>query len=244
MIRHRGGIPMKLSIIIPVYNEVKTINQILAKISAVRLNKVQKEIILVDDFSTDGTRQEIMKIKDGNVKAVFHERNMGKGSAIRTGLRNATGDVVLFQDADAEYDPDDYGRLIQPIIDNRADVVYGSRFIGKSLKEMGHGRLVLPVHFVGNKILTLLTNVLYGQRLTDMETGYKVFRSSVIKNLGFKAKRFDMEPEITAKLLKRGVKILEVPISYQARGFNEGKKITWRDGLKAAWCLIKFKFVD
>lgn len=233
---------MKLSVIVPVYNEAATIGRILQKILDVKIRNVGMEVIIVDDFSTDGTREKLLKIRDERVKVFFHERNRGKGSAVRTGLQHATGDVILFQDADLEYDPADYEKLIQPIAGNLADVVYGSRFLGKSLRVLGHGRLVLPTHFIGNKILTLITTVLYGRRLTDMETGYKVFRSSVIKGIDLTAERFEIEPEITAKLLKRRVRIYEVPINYFARDFGEGKKITWKDGIKAAWWLIKYKF--
>ncbi|MBI3036822.1 glycosyltransferase family 2 protein [Candidatus Woesearchaeota archaeon] len=235
---------MKLSVVMPVYNEINTIGQILSRVSSVVLPGIKKEIIVVDDFSTDGTREFLAEVKSGKVKVVFHEKNMGKGCAVRTGLRHATGDIIIFQDADVEYDPNDYGKLIQPIVDGKADVVFGSRFLGKSLSELGHGRLVLPAHFMGNKILTFITNIFYGQKLTDMETGYKVFRGSVIKGLDFRANRFDMEPEITSKLLKRRVKVVEVPIRYFARDFSQGKKITWKDGMKAAWCLVKFRFVD
>lgn len=235
---------MKLSVIVPVYNEVNTIDQILSKILSVKIKDVNMEVIIVDDFSTDGTRGKLLKIRDGRVKVFFHERNKGKGSAVRMGLQHAAGDIIIFQDADLEYDPSDYEKLIRPIIENKTDVVYGSRFAGKSLRTLGHGRLLLPVHYIGNKILSFITSVLYGRRLTDMETGYKVFRNGVIKNLRLTAERFEIEPEITAKLLKRRIKIHEVPISYSARDFSEGKKITWRDGVKAAWWLIKYKFAD
>lgn len=235
---------MKLSVVVPVYNEVSFIDELLAKVLAAKVNGVEKEIIVVDDFSTDGTREKLSKLKAKDVRVVFHDANKGKGGAIKTGLKQATGGIVLFQDADLEYDPNDYERLVRPIIENRAGVVYGSRFVGKSLRVLGRGRLVLPMHFFGNKILTLLTNVLYGQRLTDMETGYKVFRREIIKNLKLDANRFDMEPEITARLLKKGVRIHEVPITYYARNFSEGKKITWKDGIRAAWCIVKYRFMD
>ncbi len=236
---------MKLSVVMPVYNERRTIHKILSKVEGLKLKGMKKEIVVVDDFSTDGTREELAKLaKKGGIKVVFHERNKGKGSAVRTGLQHATGDVIIFQDADSEYDPADYEKLVQPIKEGKALVVYGSRFMGKSIKQLGHGRWVLPTHFIGNKILTLLTNILYGQSLTDMETGYKVFRRDLIMSINFKANRFDMEPEITSKLLKRKIRIHEVPISYNARDFSQGKKITWKDGVKAAWCLIKFRFTN
>lgn len=195
---------MKLSVVMPVYNEVRFIEAILEKVIAAKVEGVDKEIIVVDDFSTDGTREKLSKIKEKNVKVVFHDVNKGKGSAVKTGLHYASGDVIIFQDADLEYDPNDYEKLVRPIIENIAAVVYGSRFAGKTLRMLGHGRIVLPTHFLGNKLLTFLTNILYGQRLTDMETGYKAFRSEIIRNL----------------------------------------KLTWRDGITAAWCLIKFRFVD
>ncbi len=231
---------MKLSIIMPVFNERKTIKEILARVASVKLDGIEKEIAVVDDFSTDGTREELQKSK--GIKLILHERNLGKGSAIRTGLQNATGDIIIFQDADSEYDPNDYAKLIDPILKGKASVVYGSRFMGKGIRDVGKGKVILPTHFVGNKLLTLMTNIFYGQKLTDMETGYKVFKSEVIKSLQFTSNRFDMEPEITAKLLKKKIKILEVPISYSARDFSQGKKITWKDGVKAAWCLLKFRF--
>lgn len=234
-----------LSVIIPVFNEKNTIVQLLERVKKADSGDYDKEIIVVDDCSTDGTRDFIAKLKGvKGVKVVFHQRNLGKGGAVRTGLQHATGDLILLQDADTEYDPNDYSRLVQPIVEGKADVVYGSRFAGKSLQALGGGRVILPIHFIGNKVLTIITNLFYGQRLTDMETGYKVFKSSIIKNLNFKANRFDMEPEITARLIKRGIKIFEVPISYTARDFRQGKKITWKDGVKAAWCLIKYRFAD
>lgn len=234
---------MKLSVVMPVYNERRTISQIIEKIAAIKLSGITKEIVVVDDFSTDGTREALAGIKGKtDIKIIYHEKNQGKGSAVRTGLQHATGDIIIFQDADSEYDPADYEKLIQPIREGRAEVVYGSRFMGKSIKELGNGKWILPTHFIGNKILTLLTNILYGQNLTDMETGYKVFKADIIKSLNFKANRFDMEPEITTKLLKMHTRIYEVPIKYAARDFSQGKKITWKDGVKAAWCLLKFRF--
>ncbi|MBI2140930.1 glycosyltransferase family 2 protein [Candidatus Woesearchaeota archaeon] len=232
---------MKLSIIMPVYNEARYIDKILAKIFSVELGNVEKEIIVVDDFSTDGSREklaELAKAKHEDVRVVLHDRNKGKGSALRTGLAYSTGDIVLFQDADLEYDPQDYEKLIQPIIENRADVVYGSRFLGSTWRN----KLALPTHFLGNKILSLLTTLFYRKWISDMETGYKVFRSSVIKGLSLTARRFEIEPEITAKLLKKNVRLCEVPVSYSARKFSEGKKITWKDGVKAAWWLVKCRF--
>ncbi len=226
---------MKLSIIIPTYNERKTILEILNRINKVKLNKIEKEIIIVDDFSTDGTRDILKKTKD--CKIFFHEKNKGKGSAIRTGLKHSTGGIILIQDADLEYNPNDYPKLIGPILNKKSKVVYGSRFSKKH-------KAKYKVYYLGNIILSLITRVLYLRKITDMETCYKVFRKDVIKSIRLKAKRFDFEPEITAKLIKKGYKIIEVPIGYKCRDFKEGKKITWKDGLKAAFYLLKYRFVD
>lgn len=244
----------KLSVIIPAYNEASTIDELIEKVRSVKLPGVAMEIIVVDDFSSDGTREKLAKLaeitkrngkgKGKCIRVFFHDRNLGKGSTIRTGLANATGDIMLFQDADLEYDPDDYSGLVEPILTGRAVVVYGSRFMKMNFRFFGKGRNILPLHYIGNKLLTLLTIVLYGRLLSDMETGYKVFKSGVVRGLNLRAKRFDLEPEVTAKLLKRGYRIVEVPISYSARGFERGKKITWKDGLKAAWYLLKYRFVD
>jgi len=225
---------MKLSVIIPVYNEKNTLEQILEKVLAVPL---EKEVILVDDFSKDGSREILKNIRKSGVVTVFHEVNKGKGAAIRTGLQYVTGDVVIIQDADLEYDPNEYLKLIEPIQSGKADVVYGSRFSGKTEK-------MSFAHFVGNKALTITTNILYGTKLTDMETCYKMVKAPIFKSLKLRANRFDFEPEITAKLLKSGKRILELPISYEGRHWTEGKKITWRDGITALWSLIKYRFVD
>ena len=225
---------MKLSVIIPVYNEKNTLEQILEKVLAVPL---EKEVILVDDFSKDGSREILKNIRKSGVVTVFHEVNKGKGAAIRTGLQYVTGDVVIIQDADLEYDPNEYLKLIEPIQSGTADVVYGSRFSGKTEK-------MSFAHFVGNKALTITTNILYGTKLTDMETCYKMVKAPIFKSLKLRANRFDFEPEITAKLLKSGKRILELPISYEGRHWTEGKKITWRDGITALWSLIKYRFVD
>jgi len=226
---------LKLSVIMPVYNERDTIAQILKKVRAVDL---EKEIIVVDDGSTDGTR-DILKREEqkGDLKVFYHSQNMGKGAAIRTGLEHATGDVVIVQDADLEYDPGDYPLLLEPIAEGRSEVVYGSRFWGP------HKTMRLSFA-LGNKLLTLITNILYGAALTDMETCYKAFRTEAIKSIPLRARRFEFEPEVTAKVLKRGYHIHEVPISYAGRGHREGKKITWRDGITALWTLIKYRFVD
>jgi len=231
---------MKLSIIIPVYNEEKSILKVIDKVKKVKLNKIKKEILIIDDFSTDNTKEILKKLKNGNIKVFFHQKNQGKGAAIRTGLKNVTGDVILIQDADFEYNPEEYPKLLKPIIENKANVVYGSRLdaIRRNLKNM------YKLHYFGNMFLTIITNILYGAKITDMETGYKVFRKEVIKGMKLKAKRFDFEPEITAKILKKGYKITEIPINFFGRKFEEGKKITWIDGVKALLYLIKYRFVD
>lgn len=229
-----------LSIIIPVYNEEKTILKVLDKVKKATLKNMAKEIIIIDDFSTDNTRKILSGLKDKNIKIFFHQKNMGKGTAIRTALKHATGDIILVQDADMEYNPTEYPKLLKPIIENKTKVVYGSRSdaIRKNLKKM------YKIHYFGNVFLTVVTNILYGAKITDMETGYKVFRREVAENMNLKAKRFDFEPEITAKILKKGYKIKEVPINFVGRKFNEGKKITWKDGIKALYYLIKYRFVN
>ncbi len=227
---------MKLSIIIPVFNEEETILQVLNKIEKVKLNNIEKEIIIIDDFSTDGTREILQNIK--KYKIIYHEKNLGKGAAIKTGLKNISGDIILIQDADLEYDPKEYNKLLEPILTNQTKVVYGSRMLGEH-KDM------YSLHFFGNKFLTLATNIIYQCKITDMETGYKVFKNEVIEGLNLKARRFDFEPEITAKILKRGYKIKEVPIDFiNPRSFHQGKKITWKDGIKHFLYLLKYKFLN
>jgi glycosyltransferase involved in cell wall biosynthesis len=232
--------PLKLSIIIPVFNEEKTVIQIIGKVKSVSLADIIKEMIIVDDFSTDGTKNILSKLNDSSLKILFHQKNMGKGSAVRTGLKHATGDIILIQDADMEYDPEEYKKLLPPIIKGAASVVYGSRLkaIKKDLKNM------YKLHYLGNKGLTLITNMLFFSNLTDMETCYKVFKRGVLDGITLKATRFDLEPEITAKILKKGYNITEVPINFRGRNFDEGKKITWRDGIKAIYYLIKYRFTD
>lgn len=230
----------KLSILMPVYNEKNTILKIIDEVKKAKLKGLAKEIIIVDDFSTDGTRVILNRIKDSSVKIYYHSRNQGKGAAIRTAISNSTGDILLVQDADLEYSPKEYKKLLKPIMENNADVVYGSRLesIRRNLKKM------YKLHYIGNLFLTLMTNMLYHTKISDMETGFKVFRREVIKNINLKSRRFDFEPEITSKILKRGYKIHEVPIDFIGRKFNEGKKITWKDGVKAAYYLLKYRFVD
>jgi len=228
---------MKLSIIVPVYNEEKTLEKILDRVKAVKLS-IEKEIIIIDDFSSDSTREILKKIKDPQIKVIYHEKNQGKGSAIRTGIKYTTGDIFIIQDADLEYSPEEYPQLIQPILDGKTQVVYGSRYKGKK-----SGKNIM-IHLWGNKILTLITKILYLQNISDMETCYKVFKKDVLEGIRLKAKRFDFEPEITAKIIKKGYKIYEVPITYRSRLFDEGKKITWKDGVKALFYLIKYRFVN
>ena len=224
-----------LSVIMPVYNERQTLPEILTRVRAVDL---RKEIVVVDDGSTDGTRDLLMEEgKKGDLKIVYHQANQGKGAAVRTGLEHASGDFIIIQDADLEYDPCDYPKLLQPLLEGQAQVVYGSRFLGS-------GETMFFLQALGNRLLTLLTNVLYGTALSDMETCYKAFRAEVIQSIPLRSWRFELEPEITAKLLKRGYHIHEVPISYQGREYHEGKKLTWRDGITALWTLIKYRFVD
>lgn len=226
---------MLLSVIMPVYNEQATIDEIIRRVRQV---DVPKELIIVDDFSTDGTRDRLKKYEnEPNIKVIYHQFNQGKGAALRTGIAYATGDIVIFQDADLEYHPEEYPRLIEPIIKGYADVVYGSRFKGVS-------RAFLFWHFLGNKLLTLITNILYNSTISDMETCYKVFKREVIQNIKIRSNRFNVEPEITAKVLKRKLRLVEVPITYTGRDYTEGKKITWRDGLSALWTLIKYRFTD
>ncbi|MGE0131039.1 MAG: glycosyltransferase family 2 protein [Blastocatellales bacterium] len=232
--------PPLLSILMPVYNEASTIHEIIKRVEAADLGAVSKELIIVDDASKDGTREILDDLrKDAGCRVYFHAQNMGKGAALRTALTYASGDIIIIQDADLEYDPTEYAELIKPILEGRADVVYGSRLSGAKV-----ARAFNFWHYIGNKMLTFITNVLYNSILSDMETCYKVFRADVIKNLQIRSNRFDFEPEITAKILKRKHKLYEMPISYYGRDFSEGKKITWRDGFAAIWALIKYRFVD
>lgn len=224
----------------PVYNEVNTLHEIVRRVETVDLGDIRKELIIVDDGSEDGTREALKQISQSTPhKVYFHGQNMGKGAALRTALHYATGELILIQDADLEYDPADYVDLIKPILEGRADVVYGSRLTGGKV-----ARAFNFWHLIGNKMLTLVTNVLYNSTLSDMETCYKVFRADVLKNITIRSNKFDFEPEVTAKVLKRKYKLYESPISYYGRDFKDGKKITWRDGFAAIWTLIKYRFID
>ncbi|HEX9411867.1 MAG TPA: glycosyltransferase family 2 protein [Ktedonobacterales bacterium] len=226
---------MELSVLIPVYNERETIEEIVRRVQA---QPFEKEIIIVDDGSTDGTRDLLREVAWApNVRIFYHEKNMGKGAGIRTAVAAASKDIIIIQDADLEYNPNDFAIVLRPILDGVADVVYGSRFLGIHRSFMLH-------HYVGNKALTLVTNVLFNNILTDMETGYKAFRAPILKGVKIRSNRFDFEPEITAKVLKAGYRIYEVPIYYAGRDYAEGKKITWRDGMAAIWALVKFRFVN
>ena len=227
---------MNLTVLIPVYNEVNTIEEIVKRVQAMN---VANEILIVDDGSHDGTRDLLENLEGfDNIRVVLHEKNQGKGAAVRTGIRAAKGDVILIQDADLEYDPREYPNLLKPLNEKLADVVYGSRFLG------GPRRPTMFWHMVANKLLTLMTNILYNTILTDMETGYKVFRREVVENMPLHAKRFDFEPEFTAKILKRKIRIFEVPISFNPRDYEEGKKIGILDAFEAVWTLIKYRFID
>ncbi len=225
-----------LSILIPVFNEKDTLLTLLARVEAVPL-RVAKQIILVDDGSTDGTR-ELLKGLGNRATVVLHEVNRGKGAALRTALTHATGDLVLIQDADLEYDPADYPQLLAPLLDGRADVVYGSRFLG------GTHRVLFFWHYFGNMLFTFLTNILYDINLTDMGTCYKAFLTPTLKAIPLESERFGIEAEISAKICKRRLRIYEVPISYSGRTYAEGKKITWKDGFSYLWCLLRYRVAD
>lgn len=226
----------KVTVLIPVFNEVSTLDKIIKKVEQAKFCGLEKEIILIDDCSTDGTKD---LYKNYPYKVLYHDVNQGKGAALRTGFREATGDIIIIQDADLEYDPIDYEPMLQLIINDRADVCYGSRLTGSR-----PSRSFMFHHLLGNKFLSFLTNILYGSTLTDMETCYKAFKRDFIKDIEIKSNRFDFEPEITAKILKKGARLYELPISYYGREFAEGKKITWRDGFHAIIALVKYRFTD
>ncbi|MGN0005658.1 MAG: glycosyltransferase family 2 protein [Candidatus Gastranaerophilaceae bacterium] len=228
----------KVSILIPVYNEINTLIPLLEKVEKASFCGLEKEIILIDDYSTDGTK-DILKNLESKYKVLYHEFNQGKGAALRTGFGAVTGDIAVIQDADLEYDPEDYDGVINLILNEGADVAYGSRFLN-----LNESKTVVKVNFFANKMLTLMTNILFGAKLTDMETCYKAFKTEFIKDIQIKSDRFDFEPEITAKVLKKKAKLKEAPIKYCGRTFEEGKKITWKDGVHAVLALIKFRFFD
>jgi glycosyltransferase involved in cell wall biosynthesis len=229
----------RLSILIPVFNEVRTVEEIIRRVRAADSCGLEKEIVLVDDASTDGTADLLKKIQQGDgIKVFSHPRNRGKGAALRTALEHATGDILLIQDADLEYDPVDYPLLLKPILDSRADVVYGSRFTG------GTHRVLLFWHYMANRLLTLLSNMLCNLNLTDMETCYKVFRRQCIEGMKLTSDRFGVEPELTAKLARRHYRFYETGINYAGRDYAEGKKIGWKDGFAALWFIFRYRFFD
>lgn len=239
---------MKLSIIIPAYNEESTIEELISQVKKADTKDVIKEIIVVDDGSKDSTREILTRISD--IKVIFHKKNGGKGRAIRTGIKHATGDIIIIQDADLEYDPNDYYKLIKPIIDKKTKVVYGSRYLSKVQKERNldylkrGGAHKYYLAYLGGRLLTTLANLLYNAHITDEPTCYKVFDAKVLKSITLRSRRFEFCPEVTAKVRKKGYKILELPTSYRPRSFEEGKKIGWKDGVHAVWILIKYRFVD
>jgi glycosyltransferase involved in cell wall biosynthesis len=222
-----------LTVIVPVFNERNTVGEIIRRMRKVDL-PVDLQIVVVDDASADGTDKILSALEDSTVRVIRHPTNQGKGAAIRTGLEFATGDLVLIQDADLEYDPDDWPKLLAPIMKGKATVVYGSRFTGER-------KNMLFLHWIGNRFLSLITNILYNTTISDMETCYKLFDRKAIEGLTIESNRFDFEPEITAKILRRGHRIYEVPISYAGREFDEGKKITWKDGFGAIYALVKYR---
>lgn len=226
---------MKLSVVIPVYNERNTIREIYDRVRAV---SIDKEIIIVDDCSTDGTREIVRQLPNDSTKVFLHDRNMGKGAALRTGFKHTSGEIVVVQDADLEYDPGQYAKLIQPILDGRADVVYGSRFVTGDYR-----RVLFFWHMVGNNLITLLSNIATNLNLTDIETCYKAFRREVLENITIEENRFGFEPEITAKIAKLDLRIYETGISYSGRTYKEGKKIGWKDGLSAVRCVLKYNLL-
>ncbi len=226
---------MKISVVVPVFNEASTIAEVLRRI---RETPYDKEILVVDDGSTDGTAETLAGITDPQLRILRHERNRGKGAALRTAFREVRGEVVIIQDSDLEYDPRDYPKLLRPIEEGKADVVFGSRFIGEP------HRVMFFWHYVGNRILTTLSNMFTNLNLTDMETGYKAFRASILEEIRIRSDRFGFEPEFTAKVARGGYRIYETAISYSGRGYEEGKKITWRDGLAAVWYIFRYRFFD
>jgi glycosyltransferase involved in cell wall biosynthesis len=226
---------MKISIVIPVYNEEKTVQEMISKVSQIPF---EKEILVIDDGSTDKTPEVLRSLQGNSLILLRHEQNKGKGAALRTGFSKVTGDIILIQDADLEYNPEDYPALLQPILEGKADVVYGSRFLG------GPHRVLFFWHYAGNRFLTLLSNILSNLNLSDMETGYKVFKKEVLNQIKLKSNRFGFEPEFTIKIAKKKMRVYEVPISYYGRDYSEGKKITWKDGFAAIYALFRFWIWD
>lgn len=236
---------MKLSIIVPVFNETNTILEVVKRVLDVDIPKVKKEIIIVDDGSTDSTRDKLKKIKSQEIKIIYHKKNLGKGAAVKTGIKSASGDYIIVQDADLEYHPKFIKSLIQELEKGNAEVVYGTRLNRMPHLKKEEKKQLFILHYFGNRFLSLATSILYGQWLTDMETGYKLFPRKAVEGMKLNAKGFEFEPEITSKLLKQGYGIREVSISTNPRGYDEGKKLdTLRDGLKALWYLFKYRFVD
>jgi glycosyltransferase involved in cell wall biosynthesis len=226
---------IKLSVVIPVFNEKNTLLQLLERVLE---SPYETELLVVDDFSTDGTRELLQSYSHSQVRIFYHEVNKGKGAAIRTAIRHATGDVVVIQDADLEYDPSEYPKLVGPIENDLADVVYGSRFLG------GPHRVLFFWHYLGNQFLTLVSNMLTNLNLSDMETCYKAFRREIIQSIPLRSNRFGFEPEVTAKIARRGVRVYETPISYHGRTYAEGKKIGWKDGVVALWTIVRYAIAD
>ena len=224
-----------LSVVMPVYNERATIEEIVGRVLAV---PIRTELIVVDDCSSDGTRERLVELqRERGFNLILQRRNQGKGAALRRGFQEVSGDIVIIQDADLEYSPEEYPQLIELICEGRADVVYGSRFLGRH-------RVFLFTHYLGNRLLTFITNVLYNTMLSDMETGYKVMRAEVVRSFALRSNGFGIEPELTAKIFKRGYRVYEVPITYDGRGYDEGKKISWRDGVVALWVLLRYRFSE
>ncbi len=226
----------KLSVLVPVYNENQSVLEVLERVRSAPV-RIEKEIVVVDDASTDGTTDLLRAVTDEDVHVFFHEKNAGKGAAVRTALKHATGDIILIQDADLEYDPSDYPALLKPILEDRADAVFGTRFLG------GEHRVLYYRHYLGNKVITTFSNLLTDLNLTDVEAGYKVFRASLLEGAEIESDRFGVEPELVAKIAKTRCRIYEVPISYRGRTYAEGKKLTWKDSIAALWWVLKFNLL-